>query len=106
MLSEKAIALIESEDVLISPMVLVEVEFLHEIKRIKAGSGKILRDLQNEIGLKLCETSFAKVVVAAAAEKWTRDPFDRILVAQAKLNESRLITKDRGIGDNYRMAVW
>ena len=37
---------------------------------------------------------------------WTRDPFDRLLVATAELHEAPLITKDRTILENFAGAVW
>jgi PIN domain nuclease of toxin-antitoxin system len=38
--------------------------------------------------------------------KWTRDPFDRLITAQAALGESTLLTKDDTIRTNYANAVW
>ena len=32
---------------------------------------------------------------------WTRDPFDRVITAQAALEQDRLITKDRVILEKY-----
>ena len=37
---------------------------------------------------------------------WTRDPFDRIIVAQAKIRNSALVTRDREIRLHYSKAVW
>ena len=38
--------------------------------------------------------------------KWVRDPFDRLIVAQAIANEAPLVTKDEKIRRHYRRAVW
>lgn len=37
---------------------------------------------------------------------WTRDPFDRIIVAPASLNHNILVTKDQSILKNYENAKW
>ena len=38
--------------------------------------------------------------------KWTRDPFDRLITAQAALDDSPLLTKDDTIHTYYPEAVW
>ena len=45
-------------------------------------------------------------VVPVDAESWTRDPFDRMIVAQAALREAPLLTKDRVLHEHYDRAVW
>ncbi|WP_199317478.1 hypothetical protein [Planktothricoides raciborskii] len=37
---------------------------------------------------------------------WTRDPFDRLIVAHAAVNNNILLTKDRIILANYAQAQW
>jgi len=37
---------------------------------------------------------------------FTRDPFDRIIIADATLNNSRLISKDRNIKKHYKNTIW
>ena len=37
---------------------------------------------------------------------WTRDAFDRLIVAQAALDRAKLITRDRLILKHYPKAVW
>ena len=47
------------------------------------------------------------VIQAALPIGWTRDPFDRIITAQAAANgKSRLITADEIIREHYEAAVW
>jgi PIN domain nuclease of toxin-antitoxin system len=38
--------------------------------------------------------------------RWTRDPFDRIIVAHADVVSAPLLTKDQAIRRNYRRAFW
>ena len=95
----------EEDDLRISPMVLLELEYLHEIKRIKIPARRIVDSLATEIGLKICDASFADVARKALEERWTRDPFDRLILAQARLHDARLVTKDRLLRSRYPHAL-
>ena len=90
----------------ISPMVCLELQFLFEIQQIKHPPRQILRYLDSAIGLGVCNKPFASVVQLAEGLNWTRDPFDRIIVAQASLDLDPLITKDLRIHEHYNRAVW
>jgi len=37
---------------------------------------------------------------------WTRDAFDRLIVAQAALDRAALVTRDRLILKHYPKALW
>ncbi len=95
----------EEEDLRISPMVLLELEYLREIKRIKVPARRIVDSLAAEIGLKICDASFADVARKALEERWTRDPFDRLILAQARLHAAGLVTKDRLLRSRYAHAL-
>jgi len=106
-LSEQARQEIEAAtSLLISPMVLLEMDYLHEIKRTTLPSGPVYDYLSSRIGLELCGRPFVDVVRLASQLWWTRDPFDRIITAQAGIENNGLITKDESIRDNYESAVW
>ena len=88
-------------------MVALELQYLHEIGRIALGSVEIVEKLRRDIDLKVCGLPFADVASRALEETWTRDPFDRIIVAQAKANGvAPLITADEKIRANYINAIW
>lgn len=104
--SEEALRTIdEDDDIRISPMVLLELEFLHEIKRIRSVPRTIIAGLSDELGLKVCDAPFHAVVERGVQERWTRDPFDRLIVAQARLAQAVLVTKDRVIHRHYGAAI-
>jgi PIN domain nuclease of toxin-antitoxin system len=105
-LSKAARDQIDKDDVLVSPAVVLELEYLNEIGRLKPSALSVMAALRKDIGLKVCELPFSTVVEQALAEKWVRDPFDRLIVAQAKANEAPLITKDETIRQHYRRSVW
>ena len=99
--------LIQRADLLVSPMVLVEMGYLYEIGRLIQPAKDILRKLEHEIGLQLCDQAFSEVAKAAIDERWTRDAFDRIIVAQARLNGlAPLISSNETIAKHYPRTVW
>ncbi|OAI49206.1 transposase [Gammaproteobacteria bacterium SCGC AG-212-F23] len=104
--SEHARQLMDKNALMISPMAQLELTYLHETKRIQYSAEAIIHDLQSRIGLDICELGFEDIVKKAHSLSWTRDPFDRLIVAQAMVNAARLITKDQTIRKHYRFAVW
>jgi PIN domain nuclease of toxin-antitoxin system len=87
-------------------MVIVEIDVLREIGRIDEGSAVIIGVLSRGLGLRVCDLPFPAVAAAAANLTWTRDPFDRLIVAQAVVAKAPLITRDRTILDNSAVAYW
>jgi PIN domain nuclease of toxin-antitoxin system len=106
MLSDPARSAIEEDDVFVSPMVVLELQYLYEIGRLKQGADIVTTKLESDLGLKVSEDSFARVITSALNENWTRDPFDRIIVGHARCVNARLVTKDELIQKHYTGAVW
>jgi PIN domain nuclease of toxin-antitoxin system len=106
-LSQLAAEAVESGDLLVSPMVDLELQYLYEIGRITEGPDEILSALAEDIGLQVSSTLFSLIVKKARTINWTRDPFDRLITAEAMITENaQLVTKDRNIRENFERAVW
>lgn len=106
-ISIKAQNQIENTDLLISPMVLVELEMLYDKSTIRYPSSQILADLSQQIGLSVCQMAMARIVRSAVTIKWTREPGDLLIVANAMANnEAPLVTKDERIRNGYKNAIW
>jgi len=99
-------AIENAADLRVSPMAMLELDFLCEIKRISVGSKEIYAYLHQQIGLCQCDRTFADIAAMAAAQSWTRDPFDRLIVAQAALGDDLLVSKDAVIQSNYSATIW
>lgn len=106
LLSEKAKNIIEENELFISPMVKLELQYLLEIDRISVSPKEILNTLQNEISLKICDLDFQSIINKSIDINWTRDPFDRIITSNASIKNEPLITKDNTILSNYLNAIW
>ena len=89
-----------------SPIVLLEIEMLFELRRVVSDGAETLARLSQQIGLTVCDTPFSHVVDAARTFAWTRDPFDRLIVANAMADGARLLTADETILANFKDAVW
>jgi len=98
--------LIENNPVRISPMVLLELGYLHEIGRLQNSGKTIIEALKQTLELRICDLDHIKVIESALELIWTRDPFDRIIVAQAAVNQSTLVTKDTLIHHHYQHSYW
>lgn len=106
-ISREAQRVIDRSELLISPIVLVELEILREIRRINLSARDIQHKLEVEIGLRVCDLPFALVAEVALGEAWTRDPFDRMIVAHAKAKGfANLISADEAIARHYPRTIW
>jgi PIN domain nuclease of toxin-antitoxin system len=106
LLSVPARELIERCELRISPMVLLELEYLREIGRLAVASDTIYEELEQRVGLTLCDHEFRGVIRAASKQTWTRDPFDRVIVGQARAATADLVTREDSIRANYPRARW
>lgn len=106
LLSQPARDAMEHGQLAVSPIVDLELQLLYEIGRIVKGPETVLVALGREIGLQVASTAFAEVVAAARRLHWTRDPFDRLIVAGAALASAKLVTKDRLIRRHYAASLW
>jgi len=106
-LTQRATEQIERADLLISAMVMLELEMLYEKGAVTYAASQILSDLNQQIGVSVCQFPMATVMSAALGVKWTREPGDRIIVANAIANnEAPLVTSDRRIHERYPNAIW
>lgn len=106
-LTTQALGIIKRANLLLSPMAFLELEFLYEIKRSRLPARDLFEKVAHETGLRLCDLPFATVASAALVEGWTRDPFDRMIVAQAKANGfAWLISADEDFKRHYPRTAW
>lgn len=105
-LSAAAVAAIEQHELVVSPMVQLELSYLHEIDRLAIGGADVIADLGRRIGLRRSDVALEALVDTAASLTWARDPFDRLIVADALVAGTALLTKDRSIHDHTTIARW
>ena len=106
LLSATVVDALERGQLFVSPVVDLELQLLYEIRRISKGPQVVLAALGREIGLEVTAPPLPRVVATARALGWARDPFDRLIVAEALLTSATLITKDRLIRRHCAAALW
>lgn len=105
--SKRALDAIENAHaLLISPMVMMELKYLQEIGRLTDTPYNILGDLNAMIDLRVDEVDMFEVIKKSLSLEWTRDPFDRLIVANAMVRDYSLLTKDEKILANYDGAFF
>ena len=106
-MTERAMKQIEDTDLLIPSMVMLELEMLYEKGRFKVPSLQVLSDLNQRVAISVCQLPMFVIISSALQVKWTREPGDRLIVANAIANnEAPLVTSDRNIRAGYRNAIW
>ena len=105
-ISETAKQVIEDNDLLISRMVKIELQYLFEIGRITVKPDTMIKSLFNAIGLRVSETPLQQIIEQALKISWTCDVFDRLLSAEAIVIGGGFITADDVIKSNLKLAIW
>lgn len=107
LISDRAITMVGENDLLISPMVLLELEYLFETRRIKEKARTIYDYLHETILLETCSKPFARVAGAAATMKWTNcleqliNSENRHLSVMSCQDKARFSQRIRIIGQNH-----
>lgn len=99
-------ALLDNGTLRYSPIVKLELAYLNQIGRIRPLPDELLEELSEPLQLSACDQPFSLVVEQALHLIWTRDPFDRLIVGQAKAAGAKLITHDETIRSHFSDAVW
>ena len=85
----------------VSPVSLLEIKFLVECGKIDLEFEEIVKRLKKDPSFDIDDISLDEVCSAAFTLSWTRDPFDRLLVAHSQARNIPLGTCDNLIKKNY-----
>jgi len=105
-LGTEAFRLARNQSWIISPAVILELESLYEIGRIRTTPDRVIEAASEAGDLTLSASQFDEVIARTRHLSWTRDPIDRIITAQAIVDGAKLLTADRMIRANFQDAVW
>lgn len=98
--------LLERSALHVSPLVRLEMGFLEEVGKLKVDPDHILGSLAADLGVTMTSDPLEALIPHAMPLSWTRDPFDRLLVATALLHQAPLVTRDTRIHENFAGAIW
>ncbi len=97
---------LKGSELAISPVVALELQYLFEIGKTTEPAEAVVSDLLGRIGLRVSGASFSEVVRHALLQTWTRDPFDRLIVGNAMVENAPLLTMDENIRAHFSLAFW
>lgn len=108
MLSEEICDILDSYEntFYISHITNLELQYLFEIQKIIISPEEIISSIQSLFPIEYSSKNISKIIEKANTLSWTRDPFDRIIAANALIENMPLITSDRNILAHCKSAIW
>lgn len=85
----------------VSPISLLEMKFLSEVGRLEVDFEPVISQLKQDERFRIDSIPLEDICEAAFGLIWTRDPFDRLLVAHSMAASIPLATCDTLIRQNY-----
>ncbi len=104
-LSPEMTHLIEKERLFFSEFVRLELQYLFEIQKITQPANEIISYLKEIIGLQPSDAPLSKIIQEALSFRWTRDPFDRLITANASILQAYLLTHDKTVCSHYKYCI-
>jgi PIN domain nuclease of toxin-antitoxin system len=89
----------------VSPVSVLELQYLAEVGRIEVDAAGLLRALQRDGRFALDEPPLVALVERALPLAWTRDPFDRLLAAHSLTRRIPVCTVDRAFQRHHGLIV-
>jgi len=89
----------------VSPVSLLEIQFLSEAGKLAVNNPEFTQTVMHDPRFIIDDIGIMALVRHAQVLSWTRDPFDRLLVAHSYARRVPLCTTDRLIRGNHRLLV-
>ncbi|MHC4469615.1 MAG: type II toxin-antitoxin system VapC family toxin [Planctomycetota bacterium] len=86
----------------VSPVSFLEIAFLGEAGRIEVRTPELMEAVSRDPRFHVDEPPLVSLVRHAVAHTWTRDPFDRLLVAHSVARRIPFCSVDRVVKENHR----
>jgi PIN domain nuclease of toxin-antitoxin system len=87
----------------LSPVSFLEIQFLAEVGRLSVSNPEFTSAVMNDRRFIVDDISLATLIGHALRLDWTRDPFDRLLVAHSLARRVAFCTTDRVIRSRHRL---
>ena len=88
----------------VSPVSFLEIQFLAEVGRLSVSNPEFTSTVMKDGRFIIDDISLETLVGHALRFDWTRDPFDRLLVAHSLARRVALCTTDRAIRSRHRLV--
>jgi PIN domain nuclease of toxin-antitoxin system len=90
---------------IVSPISLLEIQFLTETGRMKSQAVQLAEAIMSDSRFSVDEVSFVAVVQKSLELGWTRDPFDRLITAHSLVRRIPLCSVDEIILKNHKLVI-
>ena len=87
----------------VSPVSFLEIQILAEIGRLSVRNPEFTNAVMDDTRFTVDDVPLATLVRHALRLDWTRDPFDRLLVAHSSARRVAFCTLDRSIRTHHRL---
>ena len=87
----------------VSPVSFLEIQFLSEVGRLSVRNPEFTDEVMKDGRFTVDDIPLTNLVRHALMLNWTRDPFDRFLVAHSSARRLPFCTTDLAILDHYRL---
>jgi PIN domain nuclease of toxin-antitoxin system len=87
----------------VSPISLLEIQFLAEVGKLSVRNPEFTDTVMTDARFIVDDISLISLVYQAIAVDWTRDPFDRLLVAHSAFRNLPFCTTDRLIRSRHQL---
>jgi len=87
----------------VSPVSFLEIQFLAEIGRLSVRNPEFMNTVMADTRFTVDDVPLANLVRHSLKLDWTRDPFDRLLVAHSMARRVPFCTAERDIRDHHRL---
>ena len=104
-ISPRMKSFIEYKNLYFSEFVRLELQYLFELGKLREPANEIVMYLSARIAIQPCDLALTRIIQEALSLPWTRDPFDRLITANASLLNAPLLTRNQTILKNYRFGV-
>ncbi|MBJ7484241.1 PIN domain-containing protein [Brevundimonas sp.] len=96
-----------ADQLVVSQFVVLELDDMIDLRRIRNVSvDRLIDQLSSQFPMATSSAPLADVIANARRIGWTKDPMDRLIVANAMADGARLITADEKIRAHFKDAVW
>lgn len=97
---------LDHSQLVLSPFVLLELQTLFEIGRLRETGRWILKSLGEDHGVELATAGLDRAAERAVDLTFTRDPFDRLIAAHALAASAVLLSADGELLRHVSCAQW
>jgi PIN domain nuclease of toxin-antitoxin system len=88
----------------VSPVSFLEVQYLAEVGRLTVDIDAFMTAVMNDARFIVDEVPLLTLIQRAVPLAWTRDPFDRLLVAHSNARRSPFCSVDQTVRRNHALV--